>query len=116
MAIGSASPARSLADPTTSLPVDQRKQPRPANGGYDIGAFELCLEGFGKLQQPCIILAGIEDPGGSNESVPLTMQVQPLGGGSTIPTEGPHDIAKDSVVAVTPRQVRASGSSVGVRT
>ena len=58
MAIGSTSPAWNAADPATSLPVDQRKQPRPAMGGFDIGAFELCLEGFGKLQQPCLILAG----------------------------------------------------------
>jgi len=100
MAISSTSPARNAADPATSLPVDQRKQQRPANLGYDIGAFELCLKGSGILEQPCIILAGIEDPGGTNQSVPLTMQVQPLGSGTTIPTPGVTDIAKDSVVAV----------------
>jgi hypothetical protein len=100
MAIGSASPARNAADAATSLSVDQRKQPRPANGGYDIGAFELCLEGFGNLEQPCVILAGIEDPGGSNQAVPLTMQVQPLGAGTTIPSPGLLDVPKDSVVNV----------------
>ena len=100
MAIGSTSPARNVADATTSLPVDQRKQPRPANGGYDIGAFELCLEGFGRLEQPCVILAGIEDPGGSNQAVQLTMQVQPLGAGTTIPSPGLLDVPKDSVVAL----------------
>ena len=100
MAIASSSPARNAADSTTSLTVDQRKQPRPANGGYDIGAFELCLQGFGGLQQPCVILAGIEDPGGTNEAVQLTMQVQPLGAGTTIPSPGMLDVPKNSVVAV----------------
>jgi len=101
MAIGSASPARNAADSATSLTVDQRKQARPANGGYDIGAYELCLEGVGNLQRECLILDGIEDPGGSNEAVPLTMQVTPLGSGTTVPTPGLHDVPKDSVVAVT---------------
>jgi len=100
MAIASTSPARNAADATTSLSVDQRKQPRPANGGYDIGAFELCLEGFGKLEQPCVILAGIEDPGGSNQAVQLTMLVNPLGTGTTLPGGGVQEVAKDSVVAV----------------
>jgi List-Bact-rpt repeat protein len=100
MAIGSTSPARNAADPTTSLSVDQRKQPRPANGGYDIGAFELCLEGFGNLEHECLILAGIEDPGGSNQAVQLTILAQPPGSGTTIPASGLHDVPKDSVVAL----------------
>ncbi|MGE5243338.1 MAG: InlB B-repeat-containing protein [Betaproteobacteria bacterium] len=47
-----------------------------------------------------MILAGIEDPGGSNQAVQLTMQVQPLGSGATIPSPGLLDVPKDSVVAV----------------
>ncbi len=100
MAIGSTSPAWNAADPESSLPVDQRRQPRPAMGGFDIGAFELCLEGFGKLQSPCLILAGAEDPGGGSQEVQLTMQVDPLGGGTTIPAPGTQAVALDSVVAL----------------
>jgi Divergent InlB B-repeat domain len=100
MAIGSSSPAWNAADPGSSLPVDQRKQQRPAMGGFDIGAFELCLEGFGKLQTPCLILFGYEDPGGSGQAVQLTIDVQPPGGGTTIPAAGTKDVAQDSVVAL----------------
>jgi hypothetical protein len=100
MAIGSTSPAFNAADPGSSLPVDQRRQPRPAMGGVDIGAFELCLEGFGRLQQPCLILAGIEDPGGGDQAVELTVNVNPAGGGTTIPTTGTREVPLDSVVAL----------------
>jgi hypothetical protein len=100
MAIAPTSPARNAADPATSLLVDQRKQPRPANGGYDIGAFELCLEGLGKLEQPCLILSGIEDPGGFGEAVQLTLQVSPAGGGTTIPAPGIQQVPKESVVGL----------------
>jgi len=98
MAIASTSPAWNAADPTTSLPVDQRRQPRPANGGFDIGAFELCLEGSGNLEHPCLIVAGIEDPGGSGQAVELTIEVAPSGAGTTIPAQGVQEVAIDSVV------------------
>ena len=101
MAIGTSSPAWNAADPDTSLPVDQRKQDRPAMGGFDIGAFELCLEGFGRLQQPCLILAGAEDPGGTGQTVPLTIAVQPQGGGTTTPTPGSRQVAQGTVIALT---------------
>jgi hypothetical protein len=46
MAIPQTSPAWNTADPTTSLGVDQRGEPRPQMGGYDIGAYELCVPDF----------------------------------------------------------------------
>jgi hypothetical protein len=101
MAISSASPAWNAADPTTSLVVDQRRQDRPAMGGFDIGAFELCLEGFGNLQQPCLILAGAEGPGPVDATVQLTMQVTPPGGGTTLPAPGTLSVAPGTVIPVT---------------
>jgi hypothetical protein len=41
MAIDAASPALNSADPSTSIFFDQRGAPRPALGGFDIGAFEV---------------------------------------------------------------------------
>ena len=117
MAISSGSPAWNAADPTTSLVVDQRRQDRPAMGGFDIGAFELCLQGFGNLQQPCLILAGAEDPGGVGATVELTMQLDPAGGGTTIPAAGTQPVAKDSVISLkaTPNSgFRFSGWSQNV--
>jgi Divergent InlB B-repeat domain len=99
MAIASTSPAWNAADPATSVAVDQRRQERPAMGGFDIGAFELCLEGFGKLQQPCPLVVGAEDPGQSQ--VQLTIDVQPAGSGVTTPAPGTRDVVQDSVVALT---------------
>lgn len=96
MAISAVSPARNAADPVTSLTVDQRRQPRPANGGYDIGAFELCLDGPPIAQMPCVILAGI-DPG---HAVNLTIDAQPTAGGTTIPAPGTQQVEVDSVVAL----------------
>jgi hypothetical protein len=101
MAIGATSPAWNAADPGSSLSVDQRKQERPAMGGFDIGAFELCLKGFGKLQSPCLILAGIENPGGGNDAVQLTVEVNPPGAGTTTPAPGTQDVALNSVVPLT---------------
>jgi hypothetical protein len=101
MAIGSTSPAWNAADPGSSLPVDQRKQDRPAMGGFDIGAFELCLEGFGRLQAPCLILAGIEDPSGGSQAVQLTVEVSPPGGGTTTPAPGTQELPANTVVPLT---------------
>ena len=103
MAIASTSKAWNAADPTTSLSRDQRTQSRPAMlGRFDIGAFELCLEGVGKLQQPCLIIVGADrDPEESTESVSLTMQLTPPGGGSTTPAPGTQAVVKDSVIPIT---------------
>src|SRR5262245_21207477 len=101
MAIGSTSPAWNAADPGSSLPVDQRRQDRPAMGGFDIGAFELCVEGFGKLQMPCLILAGIEDPGGGTTAAQLTVEVNPPGSGTTTPAPGTQELPLNSVIPLT---------------
>ena len=102
MAIASSSPAWNAADPTTSIAVDQRRQDRPEMGGFDIGAFELCLEGVGRFQQPCVILVGASrDPEESTGSVALTMQLTPSGGGSTTPAPGTQTVVQDSVIPIT---------------
>jgi hypothetical protein len=67
-------------------------------GGFDIGAFELCLEGFGKLQSPCLILAGIEDPRGGNDAAQLTVEVNPPGAGTTTPAPGTLEVPLNSVM------------------
>ncbi|HWW14797.1 MAG TPA: choice-of-anchor Q domain-containing protein [Candidatus Dormibacteraeota bacterium] len=93
MAIPKTSPAFNTADPGTSLPADQRGQPRPAlNGLPDIGAFELCLTGPPRVQMPCIISAGIQ------QTLPLTIQVSPPGGGTTIPAAGSYAEPVNSVI------------------
>ena len=98
LAISSDSPAWNTADPATSLPQDQRRQERPAMGGFDIGAFELCIEGFGKLQRPCPLIVGAEEP--DQSLVQLTMQVQPPAGGVTTPPPGTTEQLEDSVIAL----------------
>ena len=67
-------------------------------GAFDIGAFELCVEGVGNLQQPCPLIVGAEEPG--QIAVQLTMQVQPAGSGTTTPGPGPQNVLQDSVIAV----------------
>lgn len=103
MAIGATSPAWNAADPLTSLTADQRRQDRPAMGGFDIGAFELCLEGFGRLQQPCLILSGADPSGGEpgTSSVSLTIDVQPAGSGTTTPAPGTKEVGQNAVIALT---------------
>lgn len=101
MAIGSTSPAWNAADPGSSLAVDQRRQDRPAMGGFDIDAFELCVEGFGNLQMPCVILAGIENPGGGSQAAQLTIEVNPPGAGTTTPAPGTQELPLNSVVPLT---------------
>lgn len=91
MAIGESSPAWNVADAGTSLATDQRGQARPALGGFDIGAFELCQDHFG-IQ--CVILAGIE------QAEPLTIASSPVTGGSTTPSSGTADEPLDSVVTL----------------
>jgi hypothetical protein len=93
MAIPKTSPAFNAADPGSSLPSDQRGQPRPAlNGLPDIGAFELCLTGPPRVQMPCIISAGIQ------QTLPLTILVSPPGGGTTIPAAGGYAELVNSVI------------------
>jgi hypothetical protein len=94
MAIASlqGSPAQNAADATTSLATDQRGLERPQMGGFDIGAFELCVN---HLQQPCVISAGALD------TTPLTVAASSMGSGTTTPAPGDYAIESDSVVLLT---------------
>ena len=83
MAIRNTSPAYNKGDSFSSLPAAQRGQPRPAMGGYDIGAFELCVTRFG---WPCIIRAGGTT---GNQTQPMTIQASPAGYGTTNPAPWP---------------------------
>lgn len=67
-------------------------------GGFDIGAFELCLEGVGAFQQPCPVIVGVERP--DQLPVQLTVQVQPGGGGTTTPPPGTTEVLEDTVIAL----------------
>jgi hypothetical protein len=100
MAIGTNSPAFNTADFNTSLGFDQRGQRRPALGGVDIGAFELCLESVFGVQQPCII-SGFEESPGGDEIVQLTMHASPPAGGTTTPAEGTISVTAGTPVVVT---------------
>ena len=93
MAISTNSPAWNTADFSTSLGFDQRGQVRPAFGGVDIGAFELCLQGVVNVQLPCIISGGLEEAPGGGEVVQLTIYADPTGGGTTVPAEGTISVA-----------------------
>lgn len=102
MAITERSPAWNAADAATSEATDQRGQSRPSNGGFDIGAFELCLTGLAPVQRPCIISGGLE--GGEGESFEdLTIQVSSAAAGTTSPAPGTYGPQIDtvSVVAAT---------------
>jgi len=100
MAIAASSPAWNTADFGTSLGFDQRGQRRPALGGVDIGAFELCLQNLLDVQLPCVI-AGFEESPGGEAAVQLTIDVDPPGGGTTVPAEGTISVAASSPVALT---------------
>ncbi len=100
MAIAVSSPAWNTADFGTSLGFDQRGQRRPALGGVDIGAFELCLQNIFDAQLPCVI-AGFEESPGGGEPLQLTIEVDPPGGGTTVPAEGTISVAPSSPVALT---------------
>src|SRR5262249_41531828 len=76
MAIPKTSPAWNTADPDTSQASDQRGQPRPAMNGFDIGAFELCLDRF---LNPCMF------PPESLQTKPQTKEVPPAETGTTTP-------------------------------
>ena len=92
MAIPKTSPAFNAADPATSLATDQRGQARPALGGFDIGAFELCQNFFGI---PCVISAGIE------QTEPLTVVISPPAAGKTTPPAGVTNEPLGSVTVLT---------------
>lgn len=96
MAIPKTSPAFNAADPSTSLSTDQRGVDRPQAGGFDIGAFELCIS-TNPIVPPCQILQIKPPP----ETEPLTVTVSPVNGGTTNPTGGPFSETFNSVVVLT---------------
>ena len=100
MAISTNSPAWNAADLASSLGFDQRGQHRPAFGGVDIGAFELCLQNILNIQVPCVI-SGFEQVPDGTVFVPLTMQADPPSGGTTTPVPGTYNVDQYSPIALT---------------
>jgi hypothetical protein len=94
MAIPTASAAFNTADPSTSLSTDQRNDPRPEMGGYDIGAFELCIP-----RNPTIVGECSAPPGIAPPSVSLTIQA--IGGGTTTPAPGIYSEPEGTIVPLT---------------
>ena len=90
MAIPKTSAAWNTGTFPESLPTDQRGTPRPQEGGYDIGAFELCdfLRNFN-----CFIV-------GVAQTEPLTVIASPSAGGTTQPAPGMSDVAENSVIVI----------------
>lgn len=92
MAITKNSSAWNTADVGSSLAEDQRGQDRPAMGGFDIGAFELCVN-TSPLVSTC---------SGSSIVVPnpvaLTIQVSPPEGGTTSPASGTSEPFQGSII------------------
>jgi CSLREA domain-containing protein len=90
-AIAQNTPAFNAADPGTSLKVDQRASPRPENGGYDIGAFELCVE---TMFHFC---TGTVAP----QTTQITILINPAGTGTTTPPAGTDNAVLNSLLYVT---------------
>ncbi len=65
-------------------------------GGYDIGAFQLCLKGPPIAPMPCIVSAGYQ------QFETLTVQASPAAGGTTTPVPGAYNEPLDSVIPLTP--------------
>ncbi len=95
MAIPQTSPAFNTADAGTSLSTDQRGVDRPQAGGFDIGAYELCVSRNPALP-PCQNLVVKPPPA----TEPLIIQVSPGAGGTTNPLPGPYSEPTDSVVVL----------------
>jgi hypothetical protein len=90
MAIPKTSAAWNTGTSPESLSTDQRGTPRPQEGGYDIGAFELC----GPVFNPSCFLVGFA------QTEPLTMIASPPAGGTTEPAAGMSSAGQNSVVVV----------------
>jgi hypothetical protein len=95
-AILQSSAAFNAADSATSLATDQRGVDRPQDGGFDIGAFELCVPS-NPAKPPCQSLRSLPPP----DTEPLTIQVSPAAGGTTNPIPGSYSETTDSVVLLT---------------
>lgn len=74
------------------LALDQRGQPRPAMGGYDIGAFELCLDHTGN---PCTIIVGYQ-------TVTLDVGPSSIAAGNIVPS-GRYEAPVNSVIILAAR-------------
>lgn len=95
MAIPETSPAWNTADISSSLSTDQRNDQRPEMGGYDIGAFELCI-----TTNPAIIGPCGPPPGNAPPTVELTIQTSPAGEGTTNPAPGTYNEYEGTVVTL----------------
>jgi hypothetical protein len=95
MAIPETSAAYNAADPDTSLSTDQRNDPRPEMGGFDIGAFELCITTNPTIVGECSNPAGVAPP-----TVVLTIQASPAGAGTTTPVPGSYNEYEGTVVSL----------------
>ena len=96
MAIPTTSAAFNAADPSTSLSTDQRNDPRPEMGGFDIGAFELCIARNPLIVNECSAPAGVAPP-----YEQLTIQVLPAGTGRTTPAPGSYNEYQGTVVSLS---------------
>jgi len=96
MAIPTTSAAWNTADPTTSLTTDQRNDPRPEMGGYDIGAFELCIS-----RNPNLIGSCSGPLGNAPPPEELTIQVSPFGAGTTTPAPASYSEPQGTIVPLT---------------
>ena len=96
MAIPETSAAFNAADPSTSLSTDQRNDPRPEMGGFDIGAFELCIARNPNIVGECSAPGGVAPP-----YEQLTIQVSPGGSGTTTPAPGSYNEYEGTVVSLT---------------
>jgi len=97
MAIPTSGPAFKAADPYTSLTTDQRGIDRPQEGVPDIGAYEACAPLRIPNEITCQILVNAPPP----NTVPLTVEVVPVAGGTTSPAPGTTQEVVGSVVIVT---------------
>jgi hypothetical protein len=95
MAITKTSPALNAADPSVALEYDQRNVFRPQAGGFDIGAYELCLPA-NHLELPCQQGPQQQPP----LEVTLNIQAVPATGGTTDPAPGEHGIILDNIVVI----------------
>ena len=95
MAITKFSAAFDAADPSVALEYDQRGVYRPQAGGYDIGAYEVCVPA-NHIEAPCQMGPQQQPP----IEVTLNIQAVPATGGTTDPAPGAHGIILDSVVVL----------------
>ena len=96
MAITDTSAAFNMADVTDSLAMDQRGVDRPEDGGFDIGAYQICPPPrvFGEVT--CLTLTNAPPP----STVPLTMQSSAPSAGQVAPPAGVNTENVGAIVAL----------------